>query len=109
MRQRTEQERRALVLRGGALAALSQHPSWPELEDEVKRKEERLRKHILSRFLSTEAVDQRQVDYLRGFINGMNWLVAVPTSAEDTLERYLKQQGIALAKEALAEAEGDQS
>ena len=36
---------------------------------------------------------------MRGFIHGMSWLVAVPTNAEASLERFLKAQGIDLPRE----------
>jgi hypothetical protein len=91
------EDQRALITRGGSLATLSQHPSWPDLEDEVRRKEERLQKHILAKCMSPVApINQREVDYIRGFINGMNWLVMVPTNAESRLETYLKEHGVNL-------------
>lgn len=96
----SELEQRQLVTRGGALSALSQHPSWAELEAEVGRKRARLERHVLAQALSAGGFSQREADYLRGFISGIEWLVAVPTRAESTLERYLKEQGIALESEA---------
>lgn len=100
MRPRTQRRRhdpktqRQLIARGGALAALAQHPSWGELEAEVGRKEERLRKVLLAQVLGNAPVSQRNIDYVRGFIGGMNWLIAQPSSAENTLEAYLREQGV---------------
>ena len=100
--QLTETERRNLMTRSASLNALSQHPSWPELENVVLEQRERLEREMLRRALHASAgrfaapVNQREVDYLRGFIGGMEWMVAVPTSAQTTLENYLKQQGYAL-------------
>ncbi|HET6315975.1 MAG TPA: hypothetical protein VFG86_05935 [Chloroflexota bacterium] len=92
-----EAARRTLMTRGGALAALSQHPSWAQLEDEVGRKQQKIERHFIARAMRmNEPIDQREADYLRGFIHGMRWLVAVPTHAESSLERFLKQQGVAL-------------
>jgi hypothetical protein len=84
---------RELVTRGGSLAALSQHPSWPDLEDEINKKIERLRKRALATSLSQAPVNQRELDYVRGFIDGMTYLVAVPNLAESRLEHYLKERG----------------
>lgn len=100
-RRLTDEDRRLLVQRQANLTALTKHPSWPELEAEVERKQTRLEKHILARTLgSTAAFEQREIDYLRGFVNGMKWLVAVPVSAENSLERYLERQGLKLEGDA---------
>jgi hypothetical protein len=101
------QQERDHVLRDGALASLAQHPSWPEFVEEIKEKEAFLRQQALAKFLSVAPVSQREVDYLRGFINGMKWVTTVPKTSENTLERYLKRQGVTIAEEALAQAEGE--
>ena len=95
-----EEDQRLLRQRQATLTALSKHPSWPELEAEVGRKLARLEKHILARTLGNPTeFSQREIDYLRGFVNGMKWLVAVPVSAESSLERYLQRQGVKLEGE----------
>ena len=82
-----------LAQRQAEFTALSKHPSWPEFEAEVGRKITRLEKVILSRVLSsTTEFTQREIDYMRGFVNGMKWLVAVPAGAEQRLENYLREQ-----------------
>jgi hypothetical protein len=89
-----EQER-LLIARQAALTALTSHPSWVELEAETDRRLAQIEKMILARALggaqSAPPFDQRQVDYLRGFANGMRWIRAVPSSAEATLENFLKR------------------
>jgi len=93
----SEHDRALLAQRQANLTALSRHPAWPELEAEVQRKITRLEKHVLARTMgSPQEFTQREIDYLRGFVNGMRWLVAVPVSAENSLERYLQQQGVKL-------------
>lgn len=91
-----EQERR-LVTRGGALAAISQHPSWPELVEEIEAKRERLERVTVKKALSKLAADQRELDFTRGFIAGMQYLVSIPSSAEGRLEAYLKEHGVEVA------------
>jgi hypothetical protein len=89
----SDETRRVLHQRQAEFTALSKHPSWPEFEAEVGRKVARLEKVILARVLSsTTEFTQREIDYMRGFVNGMRWLVAVPSGAEARLENYLQQQ-----------------
>jgi hypothetical protein len=91
-----EEQQRRLITRGGALAALAQHPSWPDMQEEVKLKEEKLRSLVLTMALSpNKPIDQRQADFVRGFIAGINWFVAVPDGAASRLETYLREHGIA--------------
>lgn len=94
-RKLTEEQARHLVTTSGALAALQSHPSWENLKGEIGVKEEKCRRVIMAMAMNpNKPVDQRQIDYLRGFIGGMHYIVAVPESAESTLENYLKEQGI---------------
>jgi hypothetical protein len=89
----SEETKRVLAQRQAEFTALSKHPSWPEFEAEVGRKVTRLEKVILARVLnSTTEFSQREIDYMRGFVNGMKWLVAVPAGAEARLENYLLAQ-----------------
>ena len=96
-RRLSPEAQQTLIRRQAALTALTQHPSWPELEAEVGRKAERLEKHVLAVTLgSRRPIPIEEIEYLRGFIQGMRWLVAVPNRAETTLEQYLRAQGIQL-------------
>jgi len=88
------EQQNLLNRRASALAALSKHPSWPELEDEVERKIEKLRKVATAIALNEQGADQRKLDAIRGTIGALNWLVGVPKNAESTLERYLREQGL---------------
>jgi len=92
-RQLSDETKRVLAQRQAAFTALAQHPSWPEFEQEVGRKIGRLEKVVLARVLNSQSeFSQREIDYLRGFVNGMRWLVAVPAGAESRLENYLQAQ-----------------
>jgi hypothetical protein len=95
-----EEDRRVLAQRQATLTALSKHASWAELEAEVDRKEQRLQKLVLAKVLGGSGeFNQREIDYLRGFVQGMKWLVAVPVTAESSLERFLQAQGVKLEGE----------
>jgi hypothetical protein len=89
----SDDTRLVLAQRQAAFTSLAKHPSWSEFEQEVGRKVTRLEKVILARVLSSNVeFTQREIDYMRGFVNGMKWLIAVPNGAEARLETYLQQQ-----------------
>jgi hypothetical protein len=90
----SREQQNLLNRRSSALAAIAKHPSWPELEAEVERKVERLRKVATAIALNEQGADQRKLDAIRGTIAALNWLVGVPKNAESTLERFLRDQGL---------------
>lgn len=98
-RRLTDEQRRKLTTRGGALAVLAQHPSWPDLVQEIQAKRERLERSVVAKTLSTAPVDQRHLDFVRGFIAGMEYLLLIPSNAESRLEAYLKEYGVEHAEE----------
>ena len=74
------------------LSALAKHPSWSELESEVVRKKSVIERHLTRRILTgVEPVNQREVDFLRGVMEGLSWLVNRPHQASVSLERYLAE------------------
>lgn len=94
-RRLSDDERRKLTLRQGDLTTLYQHPSWPTLEAEVDRKEKLIINTLTALALGTRTgITVEQQAYMRGFIHGMRWFVAVPASAERSLERFLREQGV---------------
>ena len=95
----TDEQRRKLTIRGGALAVLSKHPSWPDLKDEIQAKKDRLERSVLAKTLSPHPIDQRHIDFVRGFIAGMEYLLLIPENAEARLEAYLKEYGVEHAEE----------
>lgn len=87
----------ALAKRQAALTALTQHPSWPDLLDEVRKNEERIEQRVLAITLgSLGPVDSLEIARLRGFIRGMRWFTAVPSNAEAELDKYLRRRGVNL-------------
>jgi len=98
MRRRlTPEAREQLTRRQAALTGLSKHPSWPDFEAEIALKEERIQKAVLARTLGAapaDPVNDLDIVYWRGFIQGMRYLLAVPTGAENKLEQFLRSQGI---------------
>lgn len=91
-RVRSEEELRQEASINAELTALAKHPSWHVLEEEVVRKRAKIERYLTRKVLLTPApVNQREVDLLRGVIEGMSWLVDRPRNAEVGLERYLAE------------------
>jgi hypothetical protein len=91
-----EEKKRLLAERAAQFAGLANHPAWPTFEQAVEQKVTRLREAMLRRALGgndqAPPLPQREIDYMRGFINGMRYLIAVPNGAEARLEAYLQEQ-----------------
>lgn len=88
----SREDQNELNRRAAALSALAKHPSWAEMEAEVQRKIEKLRKTASVIALSDKGADQRKLDTIRGTIAALNWFVGVPKNAESSLERFLREQ-----------------
>jgi hypothetical protein len=83
-------QRERIIARGGALAALSHHPSWPDFEKEFERKAAELRHRAMTLALDPRGANQRELDEIRGSLKTLRWILAVPTNAEARLEEYLR-------------------
>jgi len=94
-----EEDTRILMQRADRLSSLQGHIGWRELEAEVARKIERLKKEASILALDPEGADQRKLDTIRGTIAALRWFVGVPKHANGTLERFLREQGIEVADE----------
>jgi hypothetical protein len=86
-----ERERAAIH---AEMVGLGGHPSWPTLQREVVREKSRIERRIINLAMNPAGLDQREVDLLRGFIKGMEWIATLPDDSERSLERYLAQQGV---------------
>lgn len=92
-----EKAREALTRRQANLSALSKHPSWPDLEEEVERKAARIEKVVLGKVLTgtpRDEINVMELQWLKGFVAGMRWFADVPVKAESSLLSYLESQGI---------------
>ena len=92
-RRRNEQEERDLLVRQGALTALAKHPSWPTLEEVMNERIRVYEKEIVSKVFYGAGLDPERQAFIRGFVKGMAYTLAVPTGAEASLEKYLRQEG----------------
>jgi hypothetical protein len=76
------------------LATITQHPAWPVLRrrwDELKSKKALV---IGRSVMAGDEIDQRKVDYERGYWDGVNAVLATPGSAEQALLREHRDKGV---------------
>jgi len=85
--------------RADRLSSLLPTVGWAEMEREVERKCERLRKTAATQALNPNGADQRKLDTIRGTIAALMWFVGVPRNAQHTLEQFMREQGIEMEEE----------
>lgn len=77
------------------LAKLKDHPSWDILRGEYEKKRDgyfnRLSLRLMSGGARAATVDQREIDYQRGFWAGAKWVIDNPDLAETALADALKK------------------
>jgi hypothetical protein len=78
--------------RNAELVSIGTHPAWPVMREEVHAKRVEYERRVLKQALSIDGVDQRDIDYCRGFLAGLIWLASLPDGAERELERALAEQ-----------------
>ena len=94
MRQPSPEKVQALSERQVKLTDLTKAPGWKILSAGVEAKKALYEKNLLARHLSAvptaEPVNQRDLDYWRGYFAGQRDLISSPEKAEKTLEVTLK-------------------
>ena len=63
------------------------------MEEEIDRKIERLKRTTVNVALAANGADQSKLDTIRGTIAALHWMKGVPRHAENTLQRFLTEQG----------------
>ena len=79
--------------RADLLSSLLRNPGWALMEEEIDRKIERLKHTAVNVALASGGADQSKLDTIRGTIAALHWMKGVPRHAENTLQRFLEQQG----------------
>jgi hypothetical protein len=74
--------------RAGRLQALTQHPSWPELEQAVAEQRSSYLEAVMKGLMATGKLPD-DFEYKRGFLAGMKAVTRYPATAEKTLERAI--------------------
>lgn len=79
------------------LAKLVEHPSWPALRSEFdKRKDtyvQKIARDYTAGGIDAKPIDQRQIDYIRGFLRGAQAVLDTPENAMKALEEALREEG----------------
>lgn len=63
-------------------ATLKQHPAWPQLLDHYKELRVRYERQLGARLMGGAELDQREVDFHRGYWHGVFAVLASPEAAE---------------------------
>lgn len=91
----TEAKVQEVAERAQGLSDLKKHPSWPVLRGIFdKRKKlffERLAHQLMQGGITSTPIDQREIDYQRGFWAGAQWILNNPEMAERSLETALRK------------------
>lgn len=77
----------ARIEEGQHLLAIRENPSWPIVREILGRKLEILRR----RYESPEALDAHDLNYTRGFISGLRYVLDVIENGDKQLARALAQ------------------
>lgn len=83
---------RELLLRQGELTALAQHPSWPVLEAVLDERRAKFEREVLVFMLGGQGMSLERQAFIRGFVKGMAYTLAVPAGAESRLEEVLREE-----------------
>lgn len=81
------------------LGELQEHVGWRRLYERVKEDRARFMGAIARRLMAGEKVDQREIDFHRGFYYGALWILGHPEEAEKSLERAARQAYLAVELE----------
>lgn len=83
---------RAIRHRAEVLVDLAKTDAFQLMQRELKLKSERMHKDFAAGLLIGEALDQRQIDYDRGFIEGLAYIDQMIRGAEQVLARLDREQ-----------------
>lgn len=96
----TEQQRRDALVKEGDLLALTKHPGWPALEAFVERERQAMNQRALWQVYGRSEINRDELLTMRGFMAGMNYVLATANGSETRLERILQDHGVKTEEEA---------
>lgn len=80
--------------RAKALHELKEHRGWQELHDVYSDVFKRWQRHVATDLLRNGAeINQREIDYQRGFMDAWQTILAQPDRAEKRFEEALRREG----------------
>jgi hypothetical protein len=90
----TREQENELRRRQGEVSSIYKNPYWGTFVEEGEKKIVKLEKLALNIALSPNGAEQRKLDEIRGFIAAVRWILGTPPSAENSLNAFLRRQGI---------------
>lgn len=79
------------------LAKLKDHPSWEVLRSEFEARKRRyldkIARQLAAGGIDADPLNQREIDYQRGFLRGAQAVLDSPENAIEHLERVLRKEG----------------
>lgn len=79
------------------LSKLVEHPSWPVLRAEFEKRKDayvsKIARGLTAGGIDAKPIDQREIDYTRGFIRGAQAVLDTPDNALKALEEALREEG----------------
>ena len=73
------------------LYGLKEHPGWDALKNHFELGSESFSKNLAVRLMAGEQVNQREIDYLRGFIDAARAILKYPEAALSNVEESAKR------------------
>jgi len=86
--------------------SLKEHEGWKRLREHAEGDRERFFAKLAGRLMKGESIPQGEIDFNRGFYQGVEWILGHPEEAEASLEAAARKAWrLAQAEQASREAE----
>jgi len=86
--------------------SLKEHEGWKRLREHAKGDRERFFAKLARRLMKGESIPQSEIDFNRGFYQGVEWILGHPEEAEASLETAARRAWrMAQREQAAREAE----
>jgi len=87
--------------------SLKEHEAWQRLRQHAEADRERFFAKLAGRLMKGESIPQGEIDFNRGFYQGVEWILGHPEEAEASLERAARKAW-RMAQEELARRGAEQ-
>lgn len=87
-----EERRRQIRLRAARLAAIAEHPEWPEVVAEAERYASVVRRRVTDAVWAGDTLSEAEIAYARGQVDGYLAFVQTPGNAAKKLAEMLEAE-----------------
>jgi len=84
--------------------SLKDHEGWKRLREHAEADRERFFAKLARRLMKGESIPQGEIDFNRGFYQGVEWILGHPEQAEASLERAARKAWRLAQEEMAAQA-----